>query len=117
MAEASPPARECDCPPWVLRCAHFDGRFVVLGDVSLLSPRHRAAWESTGAQFMLSPIHLEQTPSPCPCCGQLVFGKKLRALRSYVSAVKNYENWFRELPLAIAAFHEAEKQLLESAAL
>ena len=27
--------RECDCPRWVVRCAHIDGKLLTLDDVSL----------------------------------------------------------------------------------
>ncbi len=30
--------RECGCPPWVVQCAHYDGRIVTNSDCSLLGP-------------------------------------------------------------------------------
>lgn len=27
--------RECDCPPWVIRCAHFDNTTLAIGDIEL----------------------------------------------------------------------------------
>lgn len=30
--------RECGCPPWVLRCVHFEGQILVLGETGRHAP-------------------------------------------------------------------------------
>lgn len=99
-----PSPRECDCPEWVIRCAHFEGRLVLL------------ATNARGRKPC--PIRKSTVPNPnrrvvatasrpyemCPCgCGVLSLLPDTVLHRS------------ESVADALAAFYAAEEELLRGA--
>lgn len=93
--------RECSCPEWVIRCAHFpDGRYIGIRKPNLIKVRcsrcpllNELKWVFGGSYGM----------SYCPECGSPVWP---RFNRIYL------ENFDSEAG-ALAAFLEAERRLID----
>lgn len=81
-------ARECKCPPYIIRCAHYEGDSLFLTDRSV-------SWGKHGPLFDDLPRYL---------CGADTQSPSRRI--SY-----NYEG--DDQGAALAAFHEAEAMLLD----
>jgi hypothetical protein len=97
----------CDCPPWILRCAHFDGQFINLASSEAFAECHP---------------ELKQTPEHKSAWGRVEFG---------VTVWRDGEHWPHcaacdsingllrtpflitdDLAAAEAFFHETEERLL-----
>ncbi len=91
--------RECECPEWVLRCAHWEGRVLVLSG-------GRAQHEATC--FRQS---IPEGPMVCTVYefGAAYCGCNVLTGRKYSGVQK-----FSGLPSAIQEFHRREAELLRS---
>lgn len=86
----------CDCPPWVIRCAHFDGGLLVLAvPHGTQHDAHSNRCFAVARQLI-----------PCPFCGELVTGWNFNAI--YVT----HDTTASDLVDAHAAFDAAELALL-----
>lgn len=109
MASRDPLARsECPiCPPWVIRCAHWDGRAAWLFT--------HAAWlEAHGNRgFSVEGVYvLVGKPTTAPAdCTSLQLGAPSCILHPDVAAGGKYDN----LPDALEEFYRREALLLEPA--
>ena len=98
---ASP--RECDCPDWVVRCAHFGEVRLTLGqtyDVGHDPSCHYSFIKPPG------PYRLGPYSAPwmkCPGCG-LVDG--------FDDALVAKRQWFHDMTASLDAFYAAEAELL-----
>ena len=59
----------CGCPPWVLRCVHFDGRILMLLGYQLDSPECALCVPPNRKEFQCGSIRGDWVP--CPECGEL----------------------------------------------
>jgi len=93
--------RECDCPPWVERCAHFpDGRILGLVTAHPLPSTHSDLCAVNGDGFTVRFVGVFY----CDYCGDEtgVFGQNF--YRDATTDASYHE--------ALAAFHAAEETLL-----
>lgn len=99
--------RECGCPPWVIRCAHFNDEAVVLAG----PPSEPAArvFHSPDC-FLVAQLHkqelwivgLDSQLVACPYCGAARAGFNRPFM---VRFTDSYED-------ALSAFYEAEEALI-----
>ena len=98
--------RECDCPPWVVRCAHTDGQMLVIIDDGPTGMPPCPTCEVDGddlGTFFVQLLAGEWVN--CPDCGvQAIWPHQ--TLARYASGAS--------YPEALTAFHEAEEALLKS---
>ena len=89
--------KECDCPPWVLRCVHFDGDGIVLTSAHGTDHDNHSTTSSRGVKHS---VYLMSQWVNCIFCGDLCapFGVPVYSGPDYAAA--------------LAAFHEAETALL-----
>lgn len=94
--------RECTaCPPWVLRCAHWCGRLIVLTPTRLPVEEHRDPWCLRNT--CEHPFHVNEAPDrrvPCATCGV--------PNRLLIESYTCHDN----IPAAEAEFHRRELALL-----
>ena len=93
--------RECGCPEWVVRCAHWDGQVLVLDETSEKQPGPRKHAGFRTATFLVG-THPER--HKCDCCGTGVFMPS----ESQVFFETD------DLPAAEAEFHRREQELVRS---
>lgn len=85
----------CGCPPWVLRCAHWEGQILVMGPPPF---DHNCCGRLTSAAFILG-VGTKYVPCSCAGCGfPLLDGGPAEE--------------FRDLPAAEAEFARREAVLL-----
>lgn len=117
LAKAERVLRECDCPEYITRCAHWDGLAIWLVNVADSKAEYL---RRIGALF----------PVACPGCGWSgwngseerhkwwIYGPGVPSTPECYCKVEL--DWTGELvglddyDAALAAFHEAEQKLLES---
>ncbi len=58
----------CGCPPWVLRCVHFDGRILLLLGYQLDSPECARCVPPSQEEFQCGSIRGDW--DSCPECGE-----------------------------------------------
>ena len=100
-------ARECDCPPQVIRCAHIGDRRVALAAGSALPPFVHAQHPG------ISPFGVATRIGPpvgeCDCgCGWAGWYNEGIGPLPYIYLGSDHN-------AALAAFHEAEQRLLAGA--
>ena len=59
--------RECECPPWVVQCAHWDGQMVCLGKTSPLPQGCHRCNANIGTKYGV--ITYAGAWGPCTVCG------------------------------------------------
>lgn len=97
------PARECDCPPYVTRCVHYQGRMILLGDGALTMHSKHLPISSWIKQRYSVAVSKDSAPtSSCLDCGESTF-KGVEGQRYSVHATEAD---------ALASFQAAEEQLL-----
>jgi hypothetical protein len=90
----------CGCPPWVIRCAHWDGQILVLGETALHHPI-RCNLEPSGHFGVF--IGERFQPHDCGRSGHML----LPPTSSWGTGFP-----FRSLPAAEGEFHRREMALL-----
>ena len=101
----------CDCPPWIIRCAHFDGYMAQLNDISLVTARHLGQTPTRYAVVVMT----ERPSHPCPCCGTPLYGFGPQKPNSWTNREpKNLRLASDDYNEALAAFHKAEEALLRA---
>lgn len=99
-------ARECDCPPWVVRCVHDEGA-VCMAIVSLKEHLSKEQCPIEGACLLGQEYQLLrgiEAFEPCSRCGQVLKGT---GIATALEGFDDYES-------ALAAFHKAEQELLRA---
>lgn len=92
-------SRECHCPEWVIRCAHFDDQTIAVGDAFLM--KCEPGFFHIGRRYALvDPRFSENT--------QHVVGYPFRNSPGLITTFDSEAD-------ALAAFYEAERELLETA--
>jgi hypothetical protein len=94
--------RECDCPPWVLKCVHWEGRRVLLGDIELTCISHQIR---ASARYAVD-AH-EQRRWFHASCGCMTAETPIGLDSWHPTSITT-----DDLDAALAAFHEAEEALL-----
>lgn len=95
----------CDCPPWVVRCAHLtDGNVLSLADYTVYQCPCSKVMVEEGWTRIKFAVTDEANGEPCPEDAR--FRHSPQHLRIYVG--NDYER-------ALAAFYEAEQNLLRGA--
>lgn len=100
--------RECDCPSWIERCSHFDGRGVVLGRTDVFYVAHAASTciceASEGTPPYSIAVLAEGGWVPCRCGAE---DAPLIAYSGQPSAL-----YLEDYDEALAAFYAAEEALI-----
>jgi hypothetical protein len=90
--------RECGCPPWVIRCAHWDGQVLVLSDEAGHQTGCGFCDGNTGPQV----FQMREPWSTCPyCAGPAIYPWQVQ-----------FASCQDDLPAAEAEFHHREAALL-----
>ena len=97
-----PSGRECDCPPWVVRCVHFDGRTLVLLN-PFLNDAHVTECPSRNRNSYAVAVVLDWRD--CNYCGGI---GALALVTVDTFALPRYRTYAE----AIAAFEHAAAELL-----
>lgn len=104
--------RECGCPEWVVRCAHFGGRMAVLASASRTD---RCLNPGPTTQFAVGIQADDQPLYPCWCgCGEMYWNPPASVSSDPTGWGKRRHPDYagNDLAAAEAAFYEAEARLL-----
>jgi len=94
--------RECNqCPPWVVRCAHWDGRLITLSDSEVAATLHVCGYPFEVDRYRVNTLE-ESDWHPASCGCPLLKGLK----------TGNQSTFGDNFPSAEAEFYKREAALL-----